>query len=260
MVVFSVLDHHIRRPDADRVIGVLLGNISDETGIVEIRNCFPVPHGEGEQISMNVDHYKKMMELHQRLSPDDVTVGWYTTGDFVKPSAVLFQKFFRREMNQEPVHLMVGTDLSTGSISINTYYNMVISFTDSLTHNHFVPLPFDYVTSEHERAALDVLGTVKEGQSQPLSDLASLERALLRLQETISILHTHVGDIIAGKAPQNIELGRFLQHTLSLLPSTDISFETMFTNGTLDTLMLIYLANLTRSHLFLAEKNRDQSS
>ena len=50
MVVFSVLDHHIRRPDADRVIGVLLGNISDETGIVEIRNCFPVPHGEGEQV------------------------------------------------------------------------------------------------------------------------------------------------------------------------------------------------------------------
>lgn len=50
MVIFNVLDHHIRRPDADRVIGVLLGNISDETGIVEVRNCFPVPHSEGESV------------------------------------------------------------------------------------------------------------------------------------------------------------------------------------------------------------------
>lgn len=260
MVIFNVLDHHIRRPDADRVIGVLLGNISDETGIVEVRNCFPVPHGEGEQISMNIDHYKTMVGLHHRLNPDDVVVGWYTTGDFVKRSAVLFQKFFRREMNQEPVHLMVGTDLASGTIQINTYYSLIVSFTDNFVHNHFLPLPFDYVTSEHERAAFDVLSTVKDGHSQPLSDLASLERALVRLQETISTLHAHLGDIIAGKAPQNVELGRFLQHTLSMLPSTDVSFETMFSNGTLDTLMLIYLANLTRSHLFLAEKSRDQTA
>jgi len=57
MVIFNVLDHHIRRPDADRVIGVLLGNISDETGIVEIRNCFPVPHNEGETVrSLSITH------------------------------------------------------------------------------------------------------------------------------------------------------------------------------------------------------------
>lgn len=49
MVIFNVLDHHIRRPEADRVIGVLLGNITED-GIVEIRNCFPVPHSEGESV------------------------------------------------------------------------------------------------------------------------------------------------------------------------------------------------------------------
>lgn len=50
MVVFSILDHHIRRADGDRVMGALLGTISEQTGIVEIRNCFPVPHSEGEQV------------------------------------------------------------------------------------------------------------------------------------------------------------------------------------------------------------------
>lgn len=50
MVVFNILDHYIRRPEADRVMGALLGNISEEDGVVEIRNCFPVPHSEGEQV------------------------------------------------------------------------------------------------------------------------------------------------------------------------------------------------------------------
>lgn len=49
MVIFNVLDHHIRRPEADRVIGVLLGSITED-GIAEIRNCFPVPHSEGESV------------------------------------------------------------------------------------------------------------------------------------------------------------------------------------------------------------------
>lgn len=209
---------------------------------------------------MNVDHHKKMVELHNRLTPDDVVVGWYTTGENVRASANLFQKFFRKEMNGEPVHLMVGTNLSSGTIQINTFYSMTISFTDNVAHNQFLPLPFDYVTSEHERAALDVLGNTKEGKMEPISELGNLEKVLVRLYDSLAILHSHIGAIIAGKAPQNLELGRFLQHTLSLLPSNDISFETMFSNGTLDTLMLIYLANLTRSHLLLAEKARDQAS
>lgn len=209
---------------------------------------------------MNIEYYKKMVGLHTRLSPDDIVVGWYTTGETVRQSAVLFQKFFRRDMNQEPVHLMVSTDLSKGSININTFYSLPISFHDNITHNHFVPLPFDYVTSEHERAAFDVLDNTKNGQVETLSEIGSLEKALKRLFDNLEVLHSHITAIIDGKAPENPELGRFLQHTMSMLPTNDISFETMFSNGTLDTLMLIYLANLTRSHLFLAEKNREQQS
>jgi translation initiation factor 3 subunit F len=209
---------------------------------------------------MNIDHHRKMIELHHRMSPEDVVVGWYTTGDQVRNSAVLFQRFFWREMNQSPVHLMVGTNLESGSISVNTFYSLSISLTERVVQNQFLPLPFDYVTSEHERAAFDILGKSKSGKHEPLSDLGSLESALVRLHSSLQILHAHIGEILAGKAPSNVELGRFLQHTLSLLPSNDVSFETMFSNGTLDTLMLIYLANLTRSHLFLAEKSRDQAS
>lgn len=258
VVVFNILDHYIRRTDSDRVIGALLGNINEDTGIVEIRNCFPIPHSEGEQTSMNIDYHRKMIELHRKMSPEDIVVGWYTTGDEIRPSAVLFQKFFWKEMNQAPVHLMVGTDLSSGSININTYYSLSVSLTDRIVQNQFLPLPFDYVASGHERAAFDILGQSKSGEPTPLSDLGSLELALKRLYDTLDVLSSHIKAVVEGKTPQNQELGRFLHHTFSLLPSSEISFESMFNNGTLDTLMLIYLANLTRSHLFWAEKSRDQ--
>jgi hypothetical protein len=49
VVIFNILDHFIRRTEGqDRVIGTLLGvNVE---GVIEIRNCFPVPHTEGEQV------------------------------------------------------------------------------------------------------------------------------------------------------------------------------------------------------------------
>lgn len=45
MVLFSVLDHYLRRPDGQkRVIGTLLGTVS--ANVVEITNSFAVPHLE----------------------------------------------------------------------------------------------------------------------------------------------------------------------------------------------------------------------
>ena len=60
--------------------------------------------------------------------------------------------------------------------------------------------------------------------------------------------------------PPNNEIGRFLHQTLASLPTTEANFDQMFTNGVQDVLMVVYLANLTRAHLFLAEKLRDQQA
>ena len=48
VVYFSILDHYIRRSnDQDRVIGTLLGTVN-ANNIIEVSNCFPVPHNETE--------------------------------------------------------------------------------------------------------------------------------------------------------------------------------------------------------------------
>lgn len=45
MVLFSVLDHYLRRPENQkRVIGTLLGTVT--ANVVEITNSFAVPHLE----------------------------------------------------------------------------------------------------------------------------------------------------------------------------------------------------------------------
>lgn len=45
MVLFSVLDHYLRRPENQkRVIGTLLGTVS--ANVVEVTNSFAVPHLE----------------------------------------------------------------------------------------------------------------------------------------------------------------------------------------------------------------------
>jgi len=49
VVLFTICDAYIRRNEGQaRVIGTLLGKVGD--GIIDIRNCYAVPHTESEQV------------------------------------------------------------------------------------------------------------------------------------------------------------------------------------------------------------------
>jgi translation initiation factor 3 subunit F len=72
--VCTILDHYIRRNEGERVIGTLLGIVSEN--VIEIRSCFPVPHTEKEQVEVDIDYFTTMLELHRKVSPKEVIVGW----------------------------------------------------------------------------------------------------------------------------------------------------------------------------------------
>merc|ERR1712178_415166 len=84
-VVFTILDHFSRRNEGQEgVIGTLLGEEND--GVVEIKNCFPVPHNEtaeqvqGEiqyHVGVDMEFHRTMYELHRKVSTREVVVGWY---------------------------------------------------------------------------------------------------------------------------------------------------------------------------------------
>lgn len=78
VALFSILDHYLRRTEAqERVIGTLLGKRSDN-GEIEVRSSFAVLHSETEeQVAVDMDYLKTMYDLHHKVSPKEVIVGWY---------------------------------------------------------------------------------------------------------------------------------------------------------------------------------------
>jgi translation initiation factor 3 subunit F len=77
VALFSILDHYLRRKDEQaRVIGTLLGAVSD-SGEVEVRSSYAVPHSESEQqVAIDGDHHRTMYELHHKINPKEIVVGW----------------------------------------------------------------------------------------------------------------------------------------------------------------------------------------
>ena len=81
VVLFSILDHYLRRTDSqDRVIGTLLGTRS-ESDVIEVKSSFAVLHSEtSEQVAVDMDYHKAMYELHHKVNPREVIVGWCVQG------------------------------------------------------------------------------------------------------------------------------------------------------------------------------------
>jgi translation initiation factor 3 subunit F len=83
VALFSILDHYLRRKDdQDRVIGTLLGvrvgaTSVGETETVEVRSSFAVLHSEtSEQVAVDMEYHRTMYELHHKVNPREVIVGW----------------------------------------------------------------------------------------------------------------------------------------------------------------------------------------
>ena len=79
VALFSILDHYLRRKDdQDRVIGTLLGVCTgSEADTVEVRSSFAVLHSEtSEQVAVDMEYHRTMYELHHKVNPKEVIVGW----------------------------------------------------------------------------------------------------------------------------------------------------------------------------------------
>lgn len=76
VALFSILDHYLRRTDAqERVIGTLLGTRTETE--IEVHGCFAVLHSEtSEQVAVDMEYHRTMYELHHKVHPKETIVGW----------------------------------------------------------------------------------------------------------------------------------------------------------------------------------------
>jgi len=274
VAILKILDAYVRRPEgAKRIIGTLLGWIS-EGSVVDITDSFPVVHKETDTVLMDQDYHKQMLALRQKVSPREVVVGWFSTGVEINATSAFFHAFYCTKESQftatavlpGPVHLLVDTSLMGQTFGIKAYVNVRTSVAESLLQFHEVPLQVQ--TSAAEKSGISQLMQARRANREATNaglapkDIASLDGFEGGLKELLSLfrrIQEYVRAVQAGKVAGDLQVGRGLTSALCSEPVIDVeAVENLCTSSLQDALMVVYLSNLTRTQISIAEKINSQ--
>ncbi|XP_058877645.1 eukaryotic translation initiation factor 3 subunit F-like [Acipenser ruthenus] len=257
VVLASIADSYERRNEgALRVIGTLLGTVEKHT--VEVTNCFSVPHNESEdEVAVDMEFAKNMYELHKKVSPSEVIVGWYATGFDITEHSVLIHEYYSREA-QNPIHLTVDTALQSSRMNIRAYVSAQMGVPSKTVGVMFSPLTVKYAYFDTERIGVDLLQRTRTSPSRSkglTTDLEQVGSAAARIQDMLTTVLSYTEDVLSGKVTPDNTVGRFLMDLVNKVPKiTAEDFESMLNSNINDLLMVTYLANLTRAQIALNEK------
>ncbi|KAG2209982.1 maintenance of mitochondrial structure and function-domain-containing protein [Mucor mucedo] len=263
VVLFSVLDHYLRRDDPQtKVIGALLGVRSSDGTEVEIRNAFALIHtSEKDEITVDREHYRSMYELHQRVNPEEIILGWYTAGPNLTAACTPVHAFFAEDVAPfQPIHVTIDTDalFKTADMGLRAYASAPVGFSTKPGDCLFLSVPCEVKYLDAERSGLDMLSSAKTNENRTaslISDMDHLEIAIAKLQEMLERISKYVDSVVEGGVEPNNAIGRYIMDTVSVVPKIDsTAFEKMFNSHLQDLLMVVYLANMTRTQLSVAER------
>lgn len=162
-----------------------------------------------------------------------------------------------------PVHLVVDLSMKTPEITFRSYVSRPNRLLNKVMVQ-FQETRLSVVASDAEKIGVDVMRKKKaEGSelSTLSSDMDSLETSMSRLLEFLDVTKSYVDDVVAGKRPADLAIGRSIADTLAKVPRIDPAvFDRLFHNSLQDLLMVVYLSNLTHTQLVLAEKIKSKAS
>ncbi|KAF7996694.1 hypothetical protein HCN44_002340 [Aphidius gifuensis] len=250
VVLFQIVDAYERRnSDSHRVIGTLLG--STERGVVEVTNCFCVPHKEyDDQVEAELGYAGDLYEINSKVNPQE--------------NIVVIHEYYARECNN-PVHLTVDTTLiNTTRMAIKAYVCVQLGVPNGKQGSMFTPIKVQIISYEPEITGLQVCsktqsaigGVVKSaGIVEPQMDLAQIAGASTKLASMLDQVLAYVDDVIAGKQQPDNQVGRALLDMVNSVPKmTSEQFDDMFNSNVKDLLMVVALSQLIKTQLQLNEK------
>jgi translation initiation factor 3 subunit F len=257
VVVFTICDAYIRRNEnQERVIGTLLGTISD--GVVDIKNCYAVPHSESnDQVAVDVVHHQTMAELQKRVNSSERIVGWFSTGAGVSGSDALIHNFYTNEC-PNPVHLILDTTLSGDYVSredsvVKAFVSRVLSIQGNQLAREFQEVPCEVKSSEAERIVGDLL--LSEKTDHLPMELEGLAETLKKLDGVIGGAEAYVNGVVAGSVEGDVAVGRQIAEALSAVPRLSTAdLEKLVRNNQNDVLLTTYLADLIRAQVALSDR------
>jgi len=288
LVVLTVLDAYMRRSDGlTRVIGTLLG--TKTANLIEVTSCFCVPHQETDEGEIGIDdeYNAKMLSLKKVMNPGEEVVGWFATtaenGQKVDYLTCFIHDYFGRLLDGSSIiHLVVDTACTEKKVAVTAYTGSALELGDDTLASEFQSIPVTITASATEKVACDVMikSVVKgsEGRStsssssgsgsgssssetkesvigSKLEDLDSLEASIIRLLEILETNCEYVESVLAGRTPKDDSIGKEIFKALAAVPRMDPDvFGKMFNDRLQDMLMVVYLSNLTRTQLSIADK------
>jgi len=255
VVLFQIVDSYERRSqDAYRVIGTLLGNV--DKGYVEITNCFCVPHKEyQEKVEAELNFAREMFELNKKVNPNENVVGWWATGSEVTSHSALIHDYYARECSN-PVHLTLDTNLNGGKMTMKAYVCVPIGTPKGTSGSMFSPIPVEVTGYDPELLAVKLCRkTLHDPTATMLDDLAQVNESTKKLSDMIDIVLNHVESVLNGSINADNSLGRSLLDMVQSVPKLNSDdLEEMLNSNMKDLLMVMFLAQLTKTQLQLNEK------
>lgn len=262
VVVFSILDNYKRRKKGlTQVVGTLLGEKVDEN-TVYIRNCFAVIHEEnGERIKLNMDYHESMLRLHERVNRDEKVIGWYSTVDNLSSATAETHDTYTKICGEDAVHLTVDVGVVANKMAIKAYTGSLCWNGKRRVMAQFNRVALDYHTYEAEKIGVEALINGEPDDDQldaPATILNDSENLVLSMRTLLDMLGTvakYAKNAASGEIKGDPEVGRQIKALLAAIPKVDPGqFTQMFNANNNDLLVLVYLANLTRTQLALADK------
>jgi len=228
---------------------------------VDITDSFPVVHKDtaDEGVLMDQDYHKQMMALHQKVSPRDPVVGWFATGNEIIPASALIHAFYctKESLFQAtavlpgPMHVLVDTSLYQQRLGVKAYVNVRTLVAENLLQFHEVPLAVQ--TSAAEKS-----GIAQLMQAKPQAPIDTIDGFTLGLKELLGLfrrIQEYVKAVQDGKVVGDLSVGRGLTAQLCSEPviATE-AIENLCKTSLQDSLMVVYLSNLTRTQISMTEK------
>lgn len=277
-VVFSILNNYVRRNDRDspRVIGTLLGVVGKD-GVVEVTDCFGVPHMERKDelfVAINKDYHKTMHAFHRRINRREKIVGWYTTtsaeGALINDNSSLIHDFYSLEC-ENPVHVVVDTTLAGDMLGVRGFCSNPLVVGEMKLANMFHEVQVDMSMTDTEATCLyhmiqsqqtATTGGSDKGRwlgsevvaSVP-AERAAVHKAMKQLLDVLDRVQTYVDNVVDGRAPALAEYGMKVADAIAALQEVrPEEFNGVLQEKIQDLLMVSYISSLTHTQLAISEK------
>lgn len=233
---------------------------TSDKGVVEVTNCFCVPHKEhADQVEAELNYAMDVYELNRRVNSNETIVGWWATGNEVTNHSSVIHEYYSREC-RSPVHVTLDTSLGGARMGLRAYVCVPLGVPRGQQGCMFTPISVALTCYEPEVVGLQLCQKTqgvgaRARPTAPLSDLALVGEAGARLASLLEQVLGYVDDVLAGRRAPDAAAGRALLQLVNSVPNLSAdAFADAFAAGVKDLLMVVTLAQLIKTQLQLNEK------